>query len=36
MKTRAAVLHDAHKPFEIMELDLDAPNEGEVPGRHPR
>jgi len=25
MKTRAAVLHDAHKPFEIMELDLDAP-----------
>ena len=30
MKTRAAVLHDAHKPFEIMELDLDAPKEGEV------
>src|SRR5450631_3402434 len=30
MKTRAAVLHDAHKPFEIMELDLDAPKDGEV------
>ncbi len=30
MKTRAAVLHDAHKPFEIMEVDLDAPKEGEV------
>ena len=30
MKARAAVLHDAHKPFEIMELDLDAPKDGEV------
>ena len=30
MKTRAAVLHDAHKPFEIMEVDLDGPKEGEV------
>ncbi len=30
MKTRAAVLHDAHKPFEIMELDLDGPGAGEV------
>ena len=30
MKTRAAVLHDVHKPFEIMELDLDAPKDGEV------
>jgi len=30
MKTRAAVLHDAHKPFEIIEVDLDAPKDGEV------
>ena len=30
MKTRAAVLRDAHKPFEIMEVDLDGPRDGEV------
>ena len=30
MKTKAAVLHGAHKPFEIMELDLDGPGPGEV------
>src|ERR1700760_4615 len=30
MKTRAAVLRDAHKPFEVIELDLDGPREGEV------
>jgi S-(hydroxymethyl)glutathione dehydrogenase/alcohol dehydrogenase len=30
MKTRAAVLHDAHQPFEVIELDLDGPREGEV------
>lgn len=30
MKTKAAVLFGAHKPFEIMELDLDGPREGEV------
>jgi alcohol dehydrogenase (nicotinoprotein) len=30
MKTRAAVLHDLHKPFEIMEVDLDGPRAGEV------
>ena len=30
MKTKAAVLLDAGKPFEIMELDLDGPKEGEV------
>ena len=30
MKTKAAVLHGPHKPFEIMELDLDAPGPGEV------
>jgi S-(hydroxymethyl)glutathione dehydrogenase/alcohol dehydrogenase len=30
MKTRAAVLQDVHKPFEIMEVDLDGPREGEV------
>ena len=30
MKTRAAVLHGPHKPFEIMELDLDEPGPGEV------
>ena len=30
MKTRAAVLRDAHKPFEVIELDLDGPKENEV------
>jgi S-(hydroxymethyl)glutathione dehydrogenase/alcohol dehydrogenase len=30
VKTKAAVLVDAGKPFEIMELDLDGPREGEV------
>ncbi|WP_236788559.1 NDMA-dependent alcohol dehydrogenase [Amycolatopsis sp. GM8] len=30
MKTKAAVLHDAHKPFEIEELELDGPRDGEV------
>jgi alcohol dehydrogenase (nicotinoprotein) len=30
MKTTAAVLLDAGKPFEIMELDLDGPGPGEV------
>ena len=30
MKTTAAVLFEAGKPFEIMELDLDGPGEGEV------
>jgi S-(hydroxymethyl)glutathione dehydrogenase/alcohol dehydrogenase len=30
MKTRAAVLHAAHQPFEVIELDLDGPREGEV------
>ncbi|HJQ48612.1 MAG TPA: NDMA-dependent alcohol dehydrogenase [Amycolatopsis sp.] len=30
MKTKAAVLHDVHKPFEIEELELDGPREGEV------
>ncbi|MQA10880.1 MAG: NDMA-dependent alcohol dehydrogenase [Pseudonocardiaceae bacterium] len=30
MKTKAAVLFDAGKPFEIMELDLEGPREGEV------
>ena len=30
MKTRAAVLRDVGKPFEIVELDLDEPNTGEV------
>ena len=30
MKTRAAVLTEAHKPFEIMELELDPPRTGEV------
>lgn len=30
MKTKAAVLHGAHQPFEITELDLDGPKEGEV------
>ncbi|OBF86081.1 alcohol dehydrogenase [Mycobacterium sp. 852002-51163_SCH5372311] len=30
MKTTAAVLFEASKPFEIIELDLDGPREGEV------
>lgn len=30
MKTTAAVLLEAGKPFEIMELELDGPREGEV------
>jgi NDMA-dependent alcohol dehydrogenase len=30
MKTKAAVLHGLHKPFEIMELDLEGPRDGEV------
>src|SRR6204780_2796024 len=30
MKTRAAVLRDVGKPFEIVELDLDEPKTGEV------
>src|SRR5689334_15535826 len=30
MKTKAAVLHDVRKPFEIEELDLDGPREGEI------
>jgi S-(hydroxymethyl)glutathione dehydrogenase/alcohol dehydrogenase len=30
VKTKAAVLVDAGKPFEIMELDLDGPRAGEV------
>jgi Zn-dependent alcohol dehydrogenase len=30
MKTRAAVLRDVGKPFEIVELDLDEPRAGEV------
>ncbi|MHA6799500.1 NDMA-dependent alcohol dehydrogenase [Bounagaea algeriensis] len=30
MKTKAAVLTDAHQPFEITELDLDGPGPGEV------
>ncbi|GGG23732.1 alcohol dehydrogenase [Rhodococcoides trifolii] len=30
MKTKAAVLFEAHKPFEIMELDLEKPRAGEV------
>jgi S-(hydroxymethyl)glutathione dehydrogenase/alcohol dehydrogenase len=30
MKTRAAVLRDVGKPFEIVELDLDEPRTGEV------
>lgn len=30
MKTKAAVLHGPHKPFEIEELELDGPREGEV------
>ena len=30
MKTRAAVLFEAGKPFEIVELNLDGPKAGEV------
>jgi S-(hydroxymethyl)glutathione dehydrogenase/alcohol dehydrogenase len=30
VKTKAAVLTGAHEPFEIVELDLDAPKDGEV------
>ena len=30
MKTRAAVLRDIGKPFEIVELDLDEPKAGEA------
>lgn len=30
MKTKAAVLYEVGKPFEIEELDLDGPREGEV------
>src|SRR6202046_5416552 len=30
MKTRAAVLRDVGKPFEVVELDLDEPKTGEV------
>ena len=30
MKTKAAVLLEPGKPFELMELDLDAPGVGEV------
>src|ERR1700728_2862967 len=30
MKTRAALLRDVGKPFEIVELDLDEPKTGEV------
>src|ERR1700733_9784424 len=30
MKTTAAVLTEVHKPWEIMELDLREPKEGEV------
>ncbi len=30
MKTKAAVLTDVHKPFEIMELEVDKPRDGEV------
>jgi S-(hydroxymethyl)glutathione dehydrogenase/alcohol dehydrogenase len=30
MKTKAAVLFDAHQPFEILELELDGPGPGEV------
>lgn len=30
MKTRAAVLYEVGKPFEIEELELDGPREGEV------
>ncbi|MCZ4077869.1 NDMA-dependent alcohol dehydrogenase [Rhodococcus sp. H36-A4] len=30
MKIKAAVLFEAHKPFEIIELDMDGPGPGEV------
>jgi alcohol dehydrogenase (nicotinoprotein) len=30
MKTKAAVLHEVGKPFEIEELELDGPKEGEI------
>jgi S-(hydroxymethyl)glutathione dehydrogenase/alcohol dehydrogenase len=30
MKTTAAVLHKPEQPFELMELDLDGPKDGEV------
>lgn len=30
MKTKAAVLFEDGKPFEIVELDLDGPRAGEV------
>ncbi|OBJ67947.1 NDMA-dependent alcohol dehydrogenase [Mycobacterium sp. 1274756.6] len=30
MKTTAAVIHAPEQPFELMELDLDGPGEGEV------
>jgi alcohol dehydrogenase (nicotinoprotein) len=30
MKTRAAVLRDVGKDWEVIELDLDPPREGEV------
>jgi len=30
MKTKAAVLYDAGKPFEVIELELEGPREGEV------
>jgi S-(hydroxymethyl)glutathione dehydrogenase/alcohol dehydrogenase len=30
VKTRAAVIRDVHKPFEVVELELDEPKTGEV------
>jgi alcohol dehydrogenase (nicotinoprotein) len=30
LKTRAAVLHDANQPFDVIEVDLDGPRGGEV------
>jgi S-(hydroxymethyl)glutathione dehydrogenase/alcohol dehydrogenase len=30
VKVKAAVLHEAHRPFEVTELDLDGPRSGEV------
>ncbi|MGQ0574001.1 MAG: NDMA-dependent alcohol dehydrogenase [Pseudonocardia sp.] len=30
MKTKAAILRGVHQPFEVVELDLDPPKEGEV------
>jgi alcohol dehydrogenase (nicotinoprotein) len=30
MKIKAAVLNDVHKPFDITEVDLDGPRDGEV------